>query len=193
MTRDREQGSWVVTIVTTRHRTIAWRVTPLSRLVTAHTSPGNAFTFILFQLYMHIFIPSFIFLLICLYISCSFTFITFVLFYLLSKFIKLFKGKVVSFPRMDMTFHSITPFHYNLPLTHLFKTILTHFWLSPFRIPTHFLHTHNFNFKFLSILLSSSTLSSSLTLSSYPYPKPYTFSFLFSFHSFLSNQNTFCP
>ena len=87
--------------------------------------------------------------------------------------------------------YSNTPFHYNLPLTHLFKTILTHFWLSPFRIPTYFLHTHNFNFRFLSILLSSSTLSSSLTLSFSLYPKHYIFPFLFSFHSFLSNQNTF--
>ena len=117
----------------------------------------KCFAFILFQLYMHIFIHSFIFLLNCLYISCSFTFTTFVLFYLLSKFIQLFKGKVVSFPRIDMTLHT---------LTHLFiMTYLLHTYLKPF---LHTFDSHLSEFQLISciqtILISDSYLFYSLLL-----------------------------
>ena len=93
---DSLQKSWLTshTIMTTRHSTCFTRkclcIHPIS-IIHAYF-----YSFIHFSINLYI------------YISYSFTFTTFVLFYLLSKFIQLFKGKVVSFPRMDMTPHILT-------------------------------------------------------------------------------------
>ena len=137
---------------------------------------------------MHISIHSFIFLLICLYISCSFTFTTFVLFYLLSKFIQLFKGKVVSFSRIDMTLHT---------LTHLFiMTYLLHTYLKQF---LHTFDSHLSKFQFIScthtIFTTNSYLFYSLLLLFHLLhtPNPTPFHFFSHFTLFFLTKTLFSP
>ena len=96
----------------TRDRNICSRVVTHARLVTPTRTIRTCIAFTLFPI-IHVYFYKLVY-----YSNNLFIFL--VLFSLLSKFIQLFKRKVVSFPRIDMSFH--------IP-THLFTN-------------TYFLHTY---------------------------------------------------